>query len=89
MKISVTSEAIVKSQAEMEPRWSIQGINIIVEDGLLKQYLLNRLCISQSCLLRADYYHVMQEICPKTFGLSLMKNISTFLKYMLLSETEG
>ena len=56
-------------------------------DGLLKQYLLERLCISQSYLLGVDYYYVMQEIWPKTFGLSLMKNMS-FVKGMLLTETE-
>ena len=31
----------------------------------------------------------MQEIWPKTFGLSMMNRMSKFLIDMLLSETEG
>ena len=72
MNVSVTSKAIavtenldinawiLKYQAEMEPRWSLQDITLIFGDGLLKKYVLGRLYISKSCVLRLDYYHVMQ-----------------------------
>ena len=85
MTIYLTSEAIVviedfdvyswilKSQVEMQPRWSIHDIKIIFRDGLLKQSLLDKLFFSHSCVMRVDYYHVMQEIRPKTFGLTFMK----------------
>ena len=46
------------------------------------------MCISQSYVLRADLYHVMQDIWPKTFGLGLMEKMNKFLKGILLSETK-
>ena len=100
MGIAVTSEAIVvtedldlyawilKAQEEMEPRWSTSDVKIIFGDGFLKQSLLDQLCMTQTCVLRGDFYHLMQEIWPKSFGFVLMKYITKFLRAMLLSDTK-
>jgi len=54
----------------------------------LKQSLLDKLGMTQTCVLRADFYHLMQEIWPKSFGVVIMNYITKFLRAMLLSDTK-
>ena len=44
--------------------------------------------MTQTCVLRGDYYHLMEQIWPKAFGFVLMKNMSKYLRVMLLSNTK-
>ena len=76
MKVATTCEAltitedhdmyswILRSQADMEPRWKLSDIKIIFADQRITQKLLNTLKIEDSCLLRGDYYHLMKEVFP-------------------------
>ena len=84
-----TYQWILESIAEIEPKWDIKSLKIIFADGLITQSLLNRLNINQSCTLRSDYWHLMNEVFPKehnfgSFHFGLIKN---HLKKMLLSDT--
>ena len=72
----------------MEPRWSTSDVKIIFGDEFLKQSLLTKLGMTQTCTLRCDYYHLMQQIWPKAFGIVLMHNMSKYLRAMLLSNTK-
>ena len=82
-------EWVLKSMSEMEPKWSLSNIKIIFADGLIKQTLLTRLKISDTCVLRGDYYHLMHEVFPKShnFGELVFACISKYLRNMLISKT--
>ena len=56
---------VLESIADMEPKWSTSQIKIIFADGLIRQSLISSLRISDTCLLRGDYYHHMHEVFPK------------------------
>ena len=51
------------------------------------QKILELLKIENSCLLRGDYYHLMEQVwpLPENFGQPLMSQIAPFLRMMLLS----
>ena len=49
-------------QAEMKPRWSVSTIRLIFADGFLSDQLLVDLEISDACILRSDYYYLINEI---------------------------
>ena len=53
--------------------------------------LLNLLDIKDSCTLRGDYYHLLNELWPKeeNFGLVVMSKIKHWLKQMLVSPYEN
>ena len=53
---------LLLSQAEMEPRWYVSNIRLIFVDVLLGNQLLVDLGISDTCILRGDHYHLMNEI---------------------------
>ena len=54
----------------MEPGWSVSNIRIVFVDGFLSDQLLVDLGISDTCILRGDYYHLMNEIWPKEFNFN-------------------
>ena len=76
-KVSLTCESLcinesngmyrwlLLSQAEIEPRWSVSNFRLIFADGFLSDRLLVDLGISDTCILRGDYYHLINEIWPK------------------------
>ena len=79
---------ILKSVFVMEPRWSLKYIKVIFADGLVTQRLLEELDISETCVLRGDYYHLMDQVFPKehNFGRECFMKIKTLLRCMLLSK---
>ena len=81
---------IIRMLAIMEPRWLVSNLKIIFGDQLITDGLLNRLDIKHTCLLRGDYYHLMNEVWPKNinFGLVVMEKIRPWLKQMLMSPEE-
>ena len=81
---------IIRMLAIMEPRWLVSNLKIIFGDQLITDGLLNRLDIKHTCLLRGDYYHLMNEVRPKNinFGLVVMEKIRPWLKQMLMSPEE-
>ena len=80
---------VIESMSEMEPKWSLSNIEIIFADGLIKQSLLTRLNISDTCVLRGDYCHLMHEVFPKAhnFGEPVLACISKYLRNMLICKT--
>ena len=82
---------VIESIADMEPIWSSSQIKIIFADGLITQNLLVSLRITDTCLLRSDYYHHMHEVFPKphNFGIKDIDLVKTYLRKMLLSHTKG
>ena len=100
-KIAVACEAIVtsenidtyvwvmKSMQSIENRWSPSKLSIVYADGLLTERFLNDLGISDSCILHGDYYHLFNEVWPKSenFGPKCFALIKDYLKSMLESST--
>lgn len=80
MKVRVASESIcceeshnlygwvLESMAKMEPRFHLSGVCLIFADQLITVSLLQQLNISDTCLLRGDYHHLMNEVWPDKFG---------------------
>ena len=85
-----TYKWILLSLKQMEPKWDLNKIRIIFADGLITQNLLDQLKISETCTLRCDYWHLMNEVFPKehNFGSITFALIKNYLKKMLLSDTE-
>ena len=102
MKIGVLCEAMVisedvdayawvfKKMVEMEPRFDLKKIKYIFADQRITNVLLHDLGISETCLLRGDYYHLTNEVWPQphNFGPVYMAQIGPFLRQMLLSRSE-
>ena len=59
----------------MEKSCSIKKLRIIFGDGFLQQLLITSLSITETCALRCDYYHQIEQIWPKKFGQSIMHSI--------------
>ena len=53
---------IIRMLAVMEPRWSPKDIKLIFADQLVTDSLLHRLDIEETCVLRGDYHHLMNEV---------------------------
>ena len=83
-------EWIINSISEMEPKWNIKNIKLIFADGLITDSLLERLGISDSCILRGDYWHLMHEVFPKehNFGVKVFSMIGNHLRKMLTCESQ-
>ena len=66
---------LLENQAEMEPRWSVTNIRLIVLDEFLTDNLLAQLGITHRCVLRGNYYHLINEIWPQeiNFGKIISK----------------
>jgi hypothetical protein len=59
---------IVHMLAKMEPRFKLCSIKIIFGDQALTNQILIDLGIEDSCILRGDYHHLINEVWPATFG---------------------
>jgi hypothetical protein len=60
---------IVKSMCEIESRFNILDFRIIYADQLISDAVLVELGIQDTCTLRCDYYHLLEEDWPKYFLL--------------------
>ena len=81
---------ITNSICEIEPKWNIKSIKIIFVDYLITNSLLKRLEISDSCVLRGDYWYLMHENFPKehNFGYKVFSFICNHLRKNLTCESE-
>jgi hypothetical protein len=75
---------ITQMLAEMEPRFQLLSIKIIFGDQALTQQILVDLGIQDTCILRGDYHHLINEVWPATFGPHLYHNIRRDLEQMLI-----
>jgi hypothetical protein len=77
---------ILQTIEVMKPRWSLKDIKIIFADDLITDRLLHELDISDTYVLRGDYYHLMHEIFPKehNFGREAYASITAYLRCMLM-----
>jgi hypothetical protein len=57
---------VVRMLNEMEPRFSLHNIRLIFGDQGITQTLLETLGIDQSCTLRGDFHHLIDEVFPDT-----------------------
>ena len=69
--------------------WSPSKLSKVYADGLLTERFLTDLGISDSCILHVDYYHLFNEVWPKSenFGKKCFTLIKDYLKSMLESST--
>ena len=84
-------EWILKSLCEMVPDFKLSRIKLIFGDQFLKQSLLVKLNIEETCVLRCDYYHCMNEVWPSrnNFGVVVMAKIRQYLEGMLTCRTKA
>jgi hypothetical protein len=79
---------VVQMMHEMEPRFSLSQIRLIFGDQGLTQSLLETLRIKQTCLLRGDYHHLIDEVYPDQFGIHKFTIIAGHLQTMLLGSQQ-
>ena len=99
MKVAVAAESfvteethefyiwIIQSMASIEPRFELSNIRIIFADQKLTPTILHELGIQSSCILRGDFYHLLNEVWPDYFHSSVYPQVKKFLRTMLLSKT--
>jgi hypothetical protein len=61
--------------SKMEPRFNLHSIKIIFGDQALTNQILVDLGIKESCILHGDYYHLINEVWPATFGTHIFQKI--------------
>lgn len=59
---------VLSSMSTMEPQFQLSEVRLIFADQLITTALLDVLNISESCILRGDYHHLMNEVWPEKFG---------------------
>jgi hypothetical protein len=79
---------ITQMLVEMEPRFTLNSIKIIFGDQALTDQILYDLGIEDTCILRGDYYHLINEVWPHTFGIRLYQKIRGHMDRMLLGSKE-
>jgi hypothetical protein len=96
MKIQVVTESIcveestrmyvwaIQMMHEMEPPFLLTQIRLIFGDQGITQSLLETLRIEQTCLLRGNYHHLIDEVFPDQFGIHKFTIINGHLQTMLL-----
>ena len=71
----------------MVPQWNLCNLKLIFADQLNIQTLIDNIGIQESCTLRCDYYHLMQEVFPEFFPKALWDTkLKHLLERMLMSE---
>ena len=50
---------------EIEPSYELTRLKLRYVDDLLPDRLLAQLGVDKTCLLRGDYWHLMNEVFPK------------------------
>jgi hypothetical protein len=79
---------ITQMLSEMEPRFNLDSIKIIFGDQALTNQILVDLGIEETCILRGDYHHLINEVWPATFGNTLFHQIRGDLDSMLMGTKE-
>ena len=75
---------VVQMMHKMEPRLHLSQIRLIFGDQGITQSLLQTLQIKNTCLLRGDYHHLINEVFPDVFGIHKFTIINGHLQTMLL-----
>jgi hypothetical protein len=81
---------VVQMMHEMEPQFPLSQICLIFGDqGMIMQPLLATLLgIMQTCLLKGDYHHLIDEVFPAQFGIHSYTIIAGHLTTMLLGSQQ-
>ena len=79
---------VVETMANIEPRWTLSKLRIIFADQFITMTLLDNLGIAATCTLRCDYHHIVKEVWPTQFGVSVFHTLKPYLTRMLLSKTK-
>jgi hypothetical protein len=79
---------VTEMLADMEPRYKLSSIKIIFGDQALTDGILVDLGIKETCTLRGDYHHLINEVWPATFGTYLYHRIRGDLDRMLMGSKE-
>jgi hypothetical protein len=99
MKVAVAAKSIVneetnefyiwilKSMAEIEPRFQLANTRIVFADQKLTDTILQELGITTTCALRGDFCHLLNKVWPDHFHSSVYPEVKKFLRAMLLSKT--
>ncbi len=100
MKVAVAAESIVteethefyiwilQSMTSIEPRFQLSDIRLVFADQKITPTVLHDLGIEETCTLRGDFYHLLNEVWPDHFHPSVYPTIKKFLSAMLLSKTQ-
>ncbi len=100
MKVAVAAESIVteethefyiwilQSMTSIEPRFQLSDIWLVFADQKITPTVLHDLGIEETCTLRGDFYHLLNEVWPDHFHPSVYPTIKKFLSAMLLSKTQ-
>jgi hypothetical protein len=72
---------VLEVMCEIEPRFTMQSVDIIFADQILTQLFTDSL--GGDILLRGDYYHLMNEVFPEHFGQNLYQKLRPLLDVML------
>ena len=67
--------------SETGPRWSISNIRLTFADIFIALHLWMKLSINDTCTLRCDDYHLINEVWPSANSFSEVK-LSQILQYM-------
>jgi hypothetical protein len=59
---------ILQMLEEMEPRYQLSQTSIIFAEELITPSVLVQLGIHNTCTLRGDHHHLLNEVWPKAFG---------------------
>jgi hypothetical protein len=100
MKVAVAAESIVteethefyiwilQSMTSIEPRFQLSNIRLVFADQKITPTVLHDLGIEDTCTLRGDFYHLLNEVWPDHYHPSVYPTIKKFLAAMLLSKTQ-
>lgn len=75
---------VLERMAEMEPRFHLSSIKLIFADEFISENILVDLGIQNTCTLRGDYHHLLNEVWVETFGKFLCSKMREYLKLMLM-----
>jgi hypothetical protein len=79
---------VLKSMSEIESAFELKNVRIIFADQLISDAVLVELGMKETCTLRCDYYHLLQEDWFKYFDAHTYSKVRPCLDKMLLSWTE-
>ena len=77
---------ILQMLEAMEPRYQLSQTSILFADELITPTVLVKLGIQDTCTLRGDQYHLLNEVWPKAFG-TYCPQMCCHLEAMFTSKT--
>jgi hypothetical protein len=80
---------ILQSMTSIEPRFKLSDICLIFANQKITPTVLQDLGIEETCTLRGDFYHLLNEVWPDHFHSTVYPTIKNFLGTMLLSKTSN